>query len=471
MSSPEPTQLQTVTHAACVSAAEPFSAGAKGSAHRLWHLGSPLQWALCDALVGFACMLAAFHLSPSSANIGSVASHARPLFAARSFAVIAFLCSYVFGLNHHQNLRSRSRILVLVLMLAATAVSLTLLLSSVIFYKQIGRYILAIAFLLFFFTEALLRLLWNAKMAGAVHQIVIWSDSGFSAQLQSLLARSAFPSRVVAMFQPADANVPRLKTALDQNEVHEVVVHMANPAMNGLLLGALDRGITVSTMDSFSERHFFRTPSTFITADWFFQIDLKRHHPFYTSTKRLLDVGVASATAVVTFPLVVIAAIFIKLESRGSIFYSQTRVGLNQKPFTIHKLRTMRVDSEVSGPQWATLNDSRVTRVGWILRKTRIDELPQLWNIICGEMALVGPRPERPEFVEKLAAEIPFYSQRHLIKPGLTGWAQICFPYGASKEDAIEKLSYDLYYLKNATLLLDLQIMMQTIGAVAKGSR
>jgi lipopolysaccharide/colanic/teichoic acid biosynthesis glycosyltransferase len=131
----------------------------------------------------------------------------------------------------------------------------------------------------------------------------------------------------------------------------------------------------------------------------------------------------------------------------------------------------MRQDAESAGPQWANLADSRVTQVGRMLRRMRIDELPQLWNIMVGDMAFVGPRPERPEFVARLELGIPFYRQRHLIKPGLTGWAQICFPYGASEGDAREKLSYDFYYLKNMSIPLDLQIVLQTIGAVAKGSR
>ena len=169
--------------------------------------------------------------------------------------------------------------------------------------------------------------------------------------------------------------------------------------------------------------------------------------------------------------MILLAALVVKLESKGPAFYSQVRVGRFNRPFRIYKLRTMVNNSETSGAQWATKNDSRITAVGKFLRKTRLDELPQFWNVLKGEMSLVGPRPERPEFVEDLGKEIPFYLQRHLVKPGLTGWAQINYPYGASVEDSYNKLTYDFYYIKNASMGLDLQIFLRTTGTVMKGSR
>ena len=184
-----------------------------------------------------------------------------------------------------------------------------------------------------------------------------------------------------------------------------------------------------------------------------------------------MDIALSLVGTLLSAPILIVAIALIKLTSRGPVFYSQKRVGVGQNVFTIWKLRSMRIDSEKSGPQWAKAKDPRVTRVGRLFRKTRIDELPQFWNILHGEMSFIGPRPERPEFVEKLAGSIPYYRQRHLIKPGLTGWAQICYQYGASEEDAREKLSYDLYYLKNASFMLDMQIILQTIGAIAKGAR
>ncbi len=185
--------------------------------------------------------------------------------------------------------------------------------------------------------------------------------------------------------------------------------------------------------------------------------------------KRALDVGLAVIGVIVTLPLTLTATALIKLTSPGGALYRQDRVGLKGRVFTIYKLRTMRADAEAwTGPIWSTANDSRVTPVGRFLRSTRIDELPQLWNVLRGDMSFVGPRPERPGFVGQLTATIPFYGIRHVVKPGITGWAQIRYSYAASVEDAFEKLQYDLYYLKNRSLWLDLLILAETVKTVVR---
>lgn len=170
-----------------------------------------------------------------------------------------------------------------------------------------------------------------------------------------------------------------------------------------------------------------------------------------------------------SLPVALVTAILIKVDSTGPVFYRQERVGKNGAPFTVVKFRSMRTDAEKAGPVWASEQDDRTTRVGRIIRKLRIDEIPQFWNIIRGEMDFVGPRPERPHFVSQLAQEIPYYQQRHLIAPGLTGWAQIKYPYGASIEDARQKLQYDLYYIKNQSLILDAIILFETIKIIVFG--
>ncbi len=183
--------------------------------------------------------------------------------------------------------------------------------------------------------------------------------------------------------------------------------------------------------------------------------------------KRLLDLAIGGSALLLLSPILLLTAIAIRLDSPGGVFYRQTRVGLNGAPYEIIKFRSMRNDAEAGGtPQWAQENDSRVTRVGHFLRQTRIDELPQLINIFRGEMSLVGPRPERPFFVEQLEEKMPFYAERHRVKPGLTGWAQIKYRYGATEEDAREKLRYDLYYVKHFNVFLDLFIMMRTVRVV-----
>lgn len=186
-------------------------------------------------------------------------------------------------------------------------------------------------------------------------------------------------------------------------------------------------------------------------------------------SKRLLDVVVSAVGLVLLIPAFVLIAALIRLDSPGPVFYRQVRVGLRGRPYMIWKFRSMQQDAEKSGPRWAQTNDPRVSRVGWWLRKTRLDEFPQLVNVLRGDMSLVGPRPERPVFVQDLRTSIPYYDMRHTVRPGVTGWAQVKFHYGASQEDSHTKLQYDLYYVKNLSFLLDLKILAFTIRVVMLG--
>ncbi|MCB2173733.1 TIGR03013 family PEP-CTERM/XrtA system glycosyltransferase [bacterium] len=182
--------------------------------------------------------------------------------------------------------------------------------------------------------------------------------------------------------------------------------------------------------------------------------------------KRNFDIGVSLVLLTLSLPVMGLAALIIRLESPGPILYRQKRVGKGRRPFQVMKFRSMVQDAEKNGAVWAAANDSRVTRFGSFMRKTRIDELPQLFNVLKGEMSVVGPRPERPVFVEQLKKSIPFYDIRHDVRPGVTGWAQVCYPYGASEEDALRKLEYDLYYMKHISLALDTLVIMKTIKTV-----
>jgi exopolysaccharide biosynthesis polyprenyl glycosylphosphotransferase len=186
-------------------------------------------------------------------------------------------------------------------------------------------------------------------------------------------------------------------------------------------------------------------------------------------TKRLFDLVASVCGLILASPLMLLSAIMLKIESpRDPIFYHQERVGLDGKTFIIHKFRSMKSDAEAkTGPVWsAGDHDPRITAVGRFMRKTRLDEIPQLWNVLRGYISLIGPRPERPAFVETLTRQIPFYGQRHVVKPGVTGWAQVRYSYGASVEDAIEKMQYDLYYVKHMSLMFDLMIALETIKTV-----
>lgn len=185
--------------------------------------------------------------------------------------------------------------------------------------------------------------------------------------------------------------------------------------------------------------------------------------------KRMFDILLSSLLLFFTAPIMLLFALLIKLESKGGVIYSQTRMGLCNKRFDVYKFRSMFIDAEAHGAKWASKDDPRVTRIGAFMRKTRIDELPQLVNVLLGDMSFIGPRPERPVFVSLLEEHVPFYDFRHVVKPGLTGWAQVCYPYGASIEDAIWKHKYDLFYIKNHSFWFDMKIVMMTIKVVLFG--
>lgn len=234
------------------------------------------------------------------------------------------------------------------------------------------------------------------------------------------------------------------------------------------LLEAKLRGVMVVDIRSFYEHVVQRLPLSQINDEWLLQAE-----GFSLNTrgslrrlKRALDVMLSLSLLIPGLPVMLLAALIVRLESPGPVIYRQERVGLHEKEFTVYKFRSMRQDAEKNGAVWAAKNDARVTRFGKIMRKTRIDELPQLWNVLKGDMSFIGPRPERMEFVRELKKTIPYYSMRHTVKPGLTGWAQVSYPYGASEEDARKKLEYDLYYIKNLSLLLDLRILFKTLGVV-----
>ena len=231
------------------------------------------------------------------------------------------------------------------------------------------------------------------------------------------------------------------------------------------------KGICIYSLADFSEQFWQKIPPAYVQDDWFaftsgFSI---LHNRLNVKLKQLIDFLAVLLLLILTLPLALIVTIAIKLDSPGSVFYSQVRTGLNGKKFKVHKFRSMHQNAEQKGIQWAKKQDPRITRIGYFLRLTRIDELPQLWNVLKGEMSLIGPRPERPEFDLQLRQEIPYYDVRYLVKPGITGWAQVCYPYGASVEDAYQKVAYDLYYIKNYSLFLDAIIALKTIKVIVFG--
>ncbi len=240
------------------------------------------------------------------------------------------------------------------------------------------------------------------------------------------------------------------------------------------LLRCRAAGIRVTDYLDFMERQTKTVDLVALQPSWLIFSDGFRCSRAADAGKRVLDVLLSLALLLFTLPLMALTAILIALESPGPVLYRQERIGLGGRVFLLLKFRSMRVDAEADGSaKWAAANDPRVTRVGAVIRKVRIDELPQLINVLRGDMSFVGPRPERPQFVSDFIQEIPFYAERHCVKPGITGWAQINYPYGASPDDARNKLSYDLYYVKNHGIFLDLVIVLQTARVIlwADGAR
>ena len=246
---------------------------------------------------------------------------------------------------------------------------------------------------------------------------------------------------------------------------------LRDPKITEKLLQYKLEGLQYYNYLEFYETYENKLPISHLSPKWFlentgFEI---YHNNFNLKAKRLLDLLFALLIGIFAAPVIVLAAIIVKLESKGPVFFIQERIGEGNKKFNIVKFRSMTTDAEKDGPQWASKNDNRVTKFGKIMRATRIDELPQLWNVLRGEMSFVGPRPEREYFIQQLEKEIPYYNLRHTVKPGLTGWAQVMYPYGASVEDAYRKLQYDLYYIKHHSIPFDVKVLLKTVKIVIFG--
>jgi sugar transferase (PEP-CTERM system associated) len=269
-----------------------------------------------------------------------------------------------------------------------------------------------------------------------------------------------------------------LRELCEQVGASEVVVAMDDRRRGFPIRELLDcrlAGIEVTELLTFLERETGRVRVDVLNPSWMIFGQGFRRDPLRLFSVRTMDLLASVGVLAISLPAMCITYLAIKLEDgwRAPALYSQERVGLGGRTFKVLKFRSMRPDAESSGAQWAQRRDPRVTRVGAIIRKLRIDELPQIINVLRGHMSFVGPRPERPEFVAHLAEKIPYYVQRHCVKPGITGWAQLCYPYGSSEQDALEKLQYDLYYIKNNSLMFDLAILVQTAEVVllGKGAR
>jgi sugar transferase (PEP-CTERM system associated) len=267
-----------------------------------------------------------------------------------------------------------------------------------------------------------------------------------------------------------EAVATHLLEVVNRQKVHRVIVAMPDRRNTIPMQELLDlrmQGVKIEEATSWLERISGKIEVENLYPSWMVFGEGFRRSSLFRIVRRVVSIFISLVGLILALPLLPLIMLAIRLDSQGPVLYRQTRVGKNGRTFHVVKFRTMRTDAEaLSGPQWAGNNDPRVTRIGRFLRSSRLDEIPQLWCVLRGDMAFVGPRPERPEFVEWLSREIPYYNVRHMVRPGLTGWAQVKYKYGSTVEDAREKLQYDLFYIKNASIGLDLLIMFQTIKTV-----
>jgi sugar transferase (PEP-CTERM system associated) len=285
-------------------------------------------------------------------------------------------------------------------------------------------------------------------------EVVGWDETSFDKERR----KEAFAS-ALSQFMGPKPPVDRLIVALEDRRGELPVRELLQLRFNGVVIEdaatLLERLTGKLHLDTLS-------PSSFIYSEGF------RIKPSQQISRRIVSTLTALIGLLLLLPFFPFIILMVRLSSPGPIFFHQTRVGMNGKNFKVHKFRTMRTDAEATGAKWATKNDPRVTKIGMFMRKTRLDELPQLWNVLCGDMGFVGPRPERPEFVPMLVEKIPYFELRHMIRPGLTGWAQVRYGYGATLAEAREKLEFDLYYIKHMALGLDLLIMFETVKTIIR---
>jgi exopolysaccharide biosynthesis polyprenyl glycosylphosphotransferase len=331
--------------------------------------------------------------------------------------------------------------------------------------------------LIFIVVFAVIEIFWrrflNRAMAfgGAPNRVLVIGDGAIATEIKKVLHENPqFGYAIEAEIdeKTAYASPKEIKIATQREDVNLIVISHKlkhEPALVAILYELFANGIAVTDLVNFYERIMRKVPLSGVQETWFLE-NITQNVSFYDPLKRASEFVGALALGIVLLPFELLIALLVALTSRGPVIYRQVRVGEKGKNFTLYKFRTMRVDAEKDGAQWAVKNDQRTTPIGSLLRKSHLDELPQLWNVIRGDLSFVGPRPERPEFVTKLEARIPYYEARLFIKPGVTGWAQINHHADLTDKDVAEKLQYDIYYLKNRSPILDWAIILKTIKSI-----
>ncbi|SFF84134.1 sugar transferase, PEP-CTERM system associated/exopolysaccharide biosynthesis polyprenyl glycosylphosphotransferase [Novosphingobium sp. CF614] len=407
-----------------------------------------------------------------------------------AFAAVIVLSMVSVGVYGAESLRSMrfaaARLLVAISLGVIALAFVDFLVGGQNFWRSTLAYSMAFAIVLLILNRLLLG---GFLGTSAFRRRVLVLGAGNRAQrLRVLGERPEAGFAIVGYISMSEAR-PVVEEAIARAAIHNLTRYVENLGVSEVVLALEERrnalplkdllriktaGVHVNEFSSFLERETGRVDLDTVNPSWLiFSDGFSAGRAISSAAKRLFDIAASALLLLVTAPVILLFALLVKIDSKGPAFYRQSRVGLFGQNFDVVKLRSMRTDAEVAGAQWASKDDPRITRVGKFIRKVRIDELPQAWTVLKGEMSFVGPRPERPEFVADLEEQLPYYAERHMVKPGITGWAQINYPYGASIDDSRQKLEYDLYYAKNYTPFLDFLIILQTLRVVlwSEGAR
>jgi len=442
-------------------------------------------WSAYDFLSGAIAFTIGLALTPWS-NESFLSNHWWLIIV---YGLAVFLCTRIVDLPN-PSAHSSSKIyetVVFSLMSSVIAITILAVIKLIFTYTLLGRYVMAISALACWILLWAGRILASKIITPHKTRIILFGTGDLA---QSMYTRLEEKSNFeVCGFWGTDAaseinqlpliNPDNLEDAAKELNALEakiiiICVDDNSPvdlSLQKVLVDLPLHGFYVLNKGAFIEKYFAEISAEYMSFHWTTSFFAMSASSQTFMLKRVIDICLSIFGLLVTAPIYPLIALLIKLDSPGGVFFYQKRVGYLGKHFDIIKFRTMGTDAEKDGAQWAKKNDTRVTRLGKFLRLSRIDELPQLWNVLKGDMSIVGPRPERPEFVSELMQEIPYYERRHLVPPGLTGWAQICYRYGASKDDARKKLQFDLYYIKHLSILQDIKIILKTLPMIAKGSR
>lgn len=442
-----------------------------------WFFGGKF-WFFLDFLVAGFSILIAYTLNPDLRLSWQSEFPGQPSAyeAAIGYGILFALAADILGLHYPYRQRRVVSFGLRIFVAATTAFLIALLLLYFLALQQLGRMVLLQSLTLTIVLAVGYRVLLFRIQNLTKRHLLLLLDAESKNRLRDRIEASGLPFRVADLPSSYDPDISR-KKLLDtcvSLKIDEIVVpkeSSENADEIPVWMACLEAGLQVTHSGVFVERYFQQVDCSDVGANWFLELDLRLMHPIYHRWKRLCDLVFAVLGLLIAIPLLLPFLLLIWIESGRPLFFRQERVGLRGQKFTIWKLRTMTTAREEDAIEGDHLDESRITKVGRFLRRTRLDEMPQFWNIIRGEMSFIGPRPDWVEVSKKQVGRVPFYAYRTLVKPGLTGWAQVHYGYAETDREVLEKLGYDFYYVKHASLMLDLQILLQTIGAIMKGSR